>query len=117
MGVYSDAQKLGHYLGRESRHGTPKDSLTLDVLDAERAGMSYGQYKALHPHTKDDNEARLETKPQRPASVRRVYEYFCLGCGKKFTTTNRQRLHCSDACKTKKDGAIRRARAKKKKEV
>jgi hypothetical protein len=117
MGIYSDAQKFAPLLGKEKRHGKPKDSLTLDVLDAERAGMSYGQYKALHPNTKDANEARLEGKPKRPAPVRRVYELYCSGCGEKFTTTNAQRRYCGDSCKEKSDGAIRRARAKRKKEV
>lgn len=32
------------------------DNLTRDVLAAERAGMSYGQWKALHPNTKKDWE-------------------------------------------------------------
>lgn len=117
MGIYSDAQKFTALLGKESRPGTPKDSLTMDVLAAERAGMSYGKYKALHPRTKDDNEALLEAKPKRTAQVRPAYEYFCLGCGNKFTTTNRQRLHCCAECKAKKDGARSRAKAKKKKEV
>lgn len=32
------------------------DDLTLDMLAAEKAGMSYGQWKARHPKTKFDYE-------------------------------------------------------------
>ena len=32
------------------------DDLTRDAIAAERAGMSYGQWKARHPHTKQDYE-------------------------------------------------------------
>lgn len=32
------------------------DDLTRDAIAAERAGMSYGQWKARHPHTKQSYE-------------------------------------------------------------
>jgi len=37
----------------------PKDNLALDAMDARAAGMTYGKWKAMHPHTKNANEARL----------------------------------------------------------
>jgi hypothetical protein len=33
------------------------DDLAMDVLAAEKAGMSYGQWKARHPYTKWDYDA------------------------------------------------------------
>lgn len=32
------------------------DNLTRDAIAAERAGMSYGKWKAMHPNTKKDLE-------------------------------------------------------------
>ena len=32
------------------------DNLTRDAIAAERAGMSYGKWKAMHPYTKKDWE-------------------------------------------------------------
>ena len=61
------------------------DRLTMDSIAAMRAGMSYGKWKALHPHT--DIEA-----PQVDDSLPR-----CKICGgvikRKFA-----KLYCSDAC-------------------
>ncbi len=41
------------------------DNLEMDVIRATQAGMSYGQWKALHPNTQKENEpliAALEEK-------------------------------------------------------
>lgn len=87
---------------KDTKHGTPRDNLTLDAMDAEQAGMSYGQYKALHPNTAFANEQRLQdmNKPKQQRIVTRaVYEKICPVCGKKFTCHNRSRLYCSDRCK------------------
>lgn len=96
-------------------HREPLDNLTLDVLDAQRAGMSYGKYKALHPNTMAANEPRLaqdqedqESKPKkkRPA----VYEFICLNCGQKFAASNAQAKYCSCACKARKNEELARRR-------
>lgn len=102
-------------LGRETRQ-QPQDNLSMDVLDAERLGYGcrYGHYKADHPYTKEANEARLAAKPKKQPKPRQVYEFFCRGCGQKFTTTNSLRKYCSDGCKSKKDGAKYRAKREKK---
>lgn len=89
-----------------------KDNLTLDVLDAERLGYGphYGNYKADHPNTAEANRARLGDKPKRQPKAKRVYEFFCLGCGCKFTTTNLKRRYCGDGCKSKTNGVKFRAK-------
>jgi hypothetical protein len=89
---------------REKRQGTPRDNLTLDAMDAERAGMSYGKYKAMHPNTKDANEARLAAKKREPKPPN-VYALPCRYCGRIFESPNKSRRYCSDECKTKNDGA------------
>lgn len=38
------------------RRKKPMDNLTRDAIAAQKAGMSYGKYKALHPNTRDDDE-------------------------------------------------------------
>lgn len=88
----------------------PKDNLTLDAMDALAAGMTYGKWKALHPHTKVANEPRL-AKPKRAdkPSVSKVYEGICPVCGEKFTTTVKNKKYCSEDCKAKKDHANYRA--------
>ena len=58
MSVFNDTKKPASSVGVERSRKTGKklDHLTRDVLDAEAAGMSYGQYKALHPRTYVDPE-------------------------------------------------------------
>lgn len=92
----------------------PKDNLALDAMDARAAGMTYGKWKAQHPHTKAANEARL-AKPKRAAepSAPKVHEGICPVCGEKFTTIVKNKKYCSDDCKAKKDHAKYRARHKK----
>lgn len=88
---------------REGRRGRPKDNLTLDAMDAERQGLSYGQYKAMHPNTAFANESRLhrtQTENQREVT-RAVYVKLCPICGKEFTCHNRSRVYCDDRCKDK----------------
>ena len=88
---------------REKRHGTPRDNLSLDAIDAEAAGMSYGKYKAMHPKTKDANEARLQKK--REPKPPKLYALPCNYCGRIFESPSRSRRYCSDECKGKNDGA------------
>jgi hypothetical protein len=66
-------------------------------MDAERAGMSYGKYKAMHPNTKDANEARLAEK--RPYKPRDTYVATCCNCGRVFEADNKNTRHCSDECR------------------
>lgn len=64
------------------------DRLTKDSLSASKAGMSYGKWKALHPHT--------EHEEKDDGTVRR-----CIVCGKKLY--GRQRFYCGHNCYQKKD--------------
>lgn len=90
------------------------DNLTLDVLDAERLGYGphYGHFKADHPQTAEANRDRL--KPKKETRIKKVYEFSCMCCGHKFTTTNGVRRYCSAECKMHHNGANARARKKKK---
>ena len=96
----------------------PLDNIDLDVIDAQALGYGchYGDFKADHPFTKDANEARL-AKPKRKPQPHKVYEFYCRGCGAKFTTENKKRRYCTDACKKIKENTNYQAKqAEKKKE-
>lgn len=113
------AHEVFEQFGRETpRRRRPKDNLALDAMDARAAGMTYGKWKAQHPETKEANESRLsQPAPKRAYSeTPKVYEFTCRGCGKKFTTQNKQRRYCDDHCKEKKDKAKYRAAHPKKTE-
>lgn len=87
----------GSRVGREKSR-KPLDHLTEDVLAAQRAGESYGQWKAKHPHTAGlyDEPEILEVDPDKRLLT-------CVCCGKAFPmpryAANRQ--CCSDECKRK----------------
>lgn len=79
---------------RTRKSKEPLDHLTRDVLAAQAAGMSYGQYKALHPHTGEDGD----DLPPQPDPGR--YVHTCVNCGKEIVTRNiRQRRFCGDECR------------------
>ena len=66
------------------------DQLTRDSIAARKAGMTYGQWKALHPSTK------VDAAPVTP-------EKACEICGKEIITRasgcGYQRVrYCSEAC-------------------
>lgn len=97
----------------------PRDNLTLDAMDAERAGMSYGNYKALHPNTKDANEARLvemnAPKEKKQYKAHQAYVRTCFHCGKQFMATRKNGRYCSLECKHDSDNMRWRMRYGKKK--
>lgn len=68
------------------------DNLTMDVLAAEKAGMSYGQYKALHYEA----ETRAKAKPLTTLDYYEEYNWneTCVVCGKTF----RKRVWCQKTC-------------------
>lgn len=116
MELFNGSPKPRASMGTETRCKTPKDNIDLDMAAARRLGYGchYGHFKADHPYTKDDNEARLAAKPKRAPQERPVYEIVCRGCGKTFTSPNRLRKYCDDRCKSKTDGAKQRAKLSKK---
>ncbi len=81
------------------------DNLTRDCLAAERQGVSYGQYKAQHPHTKVARE--------EPAEADGLQRKVCPECGETFINTGpRTRKFCSDYCRN--NAAVKAAYARKK---
>lgn len=82
------------------------DRLTMDSISAEKAGMSYGKWKALHPHTE-------------VVEVLNADETLCKICGcviqKRSSTSGRQRRsYCSDLCSYEAVKIRERARYRKK---
>ena len=75
------------------------DRLTMDSIAAQRAGMTYGQWKALHPHTDavevPDKDVRL-----------------CKVCGKPIINMvgGKRRLYCSPECAN--EAVVERMRAR-----
>lgn len=74
----------------------PLDHLTRDVLAAQAAGMSYGKYKALHPHTKGlyDDQEPIQVDASKKVLI-------CICCGKTFLAPKHagNKAYCSDECK------------------
>ena len=73
------------------------DRLTRDAIAAQKAGMSYGKYKTLHPHTPDeDDEEELVADPGTVIAI-------CERCGGKFIRprgkTNKR--FCSSVCQSR----------------
>lgn len=64
---------------RTSKRKKHLDRLTRDAIAALEAGMTYGQYKALHPHTPDEDDEKKELEVD-PDSVVATCEY----CGEQF---------------------------------
>ena len=67
--------------------GKKLDQLTLDSIAAQKAGMSYGQWKVLHPTTK------VVAAPERPCEI----------CGKEIPirkggSGGQRKYTCSGAC-------------------
>ena len=80
-------------LGSE-RTRTPRkklDRLPRDSMAAEAAGMSYGNYKALHPHTPEEDKPAppKENKPPR----------ICRNCGKEIPAdAQKKKIYCDANC-------------------
>ena len=68
------------------------DNLARNAILARKAGMSYWQWKALHPVT-------AEGKEEKPNP--RTRDIVCAFCGKIFTTDSKStaRKYCDDECR------------------
>lgn len=77
------------------RRKAPPDRLSRDAMAAQAAGLSYGRYKVLHPHTE---EVVSEEEPFLDDKRRNLT---CQCCGKTFITDTKHanRLYCDDVCK------------------
>lgn len=94
----------------------PADNLTLDSIAAQRAGMSYGKYKALHPDTYEARDAAGAFKKKKPAQ-QQGYDLICARCGSRFTGKSKDRRYCGGVCRQAANNEKYRARQKAKKEV
>lgn len=73
------------------------DNLTMDILAASRAGMSYGKWKVLHPRTKQKSSSKSIEKVE--ALIRKK----CVVCGREFKTTANFRVVCSEECRHERE--------------
>ena len=72
------------------------DRLTRDAIAAEQAGMSYGKWKALQPHTSEEDDEELEIDPDSVTAT-------CEGCGEQFVKFKWQTVKrfCCSTCQNK----------------
>jgi hypothetical protein len=79
------------------------DNTSMDAVLARKAGMSYGQWKILHP----------ETAPKK-AERKMKYHRICPECGAEFDTNRVDKIYCNPDCARLKNdrifGAKRRAK-------
>ena len=59
------------------------DNLDLDAVAATSTGMSYGYWKSLHPHTKEEKREPVRT---------------CRNCGKSLDLAERRKKYCDLYC-------------------
>ena len=65
------------------------DNTSRDAKAAKDAGMSYGQWKVLHPETAPK---KIEKKPK--------YQRVCPECGAEFSTDRADKRYCGAECAT-----------------
>lgn len=61
------------------------DNLTMNAIQCKAAGVSYGQWKAMHPVT-------------RVIEADGLMEKSCAYCGKRFKTKNKRKVFCCEEC-------------------
>ena len=107
-----------------------RDHLDRDALAAQKAGLSYGQYKAEHPHTyypetqqpeeEPAQERRqrdrqynarhyAEAKKEKPPAESRA----CAICGKTFLLSRNHVKYCSIPCREQGRKLVTRAKDKR----
>lgn len=83
---------------RTTKRKKPLDHLARDVLAAQAAGLSYGNYKAKHPHTGEDSDEpeELTVDPSKKVLI-------CIRCKKTFLAPKyaANKAYCSDECKAR----------------
>lgn len=80
----------GAYRIGSVKNGQPMDRLSRDSCAALAAGMSYGKYKALHPHTEGPDG--IENIPRARVEIK------CAWCGAIVMTKDKRRKYCSVSC-------------------
>ena len=63
------------------------DQLTKDCIEARKAGMTYGKWKAMQPPKKTPD--RVEEEPSGK---------YCRVCGKMIPLMSPRKVYCSNAC-------------------
>lgn len=79
------------------------DQLTLDCIAAQKAGMTYGKWKALNyvpPAVEIPKEEVIQDVPKR----------VCKHCGKEFIVSHGSMLYCDSTCKYEVAKANQRAK-------
>lgn len=95
------------HFATDQRERKNMDRLSRDACAALDAGMSYGQYKALHPHTPDEEEQ------PKPAPVPKgLVEKTCPWCGVVFGTKKNNQIYCSVRCQAANRRHTKSQRAK-----
>ena len=88
------------------------DQLTLDCIAAQKAGMTYGKWKALH-YVPPVEIPKQEVKPEvKEEALKRVCRY----CGKEFVVGHKLMWHCSEDCSYETQKARQKERYRMKKE-
>ena len=66
------------------------DQLTKDCIEARKAGMTYGKWKAMQP--------RKEKAPEQVVEEEKPSGKYCRVCGKMIPKTSPRKVYCSNAC-------------------
>ena len=82
------------------------DRLTQDCIAARKAGMTYGKWKALHPHTEVEEQELPKTGSQK----------LCKNCGSEIPVSYGGKLYCGANCAAEARIASNRAYRQRKKE-
>lgn len=92
-GVFGEARKPCAAVGVERKKRVEKlDNLTLDAIEAEKHGMSYGYWKSQNQSPRE----APHLKKQKPKTDKK--EHTCPVCGKTFYTTSHVKIYCSMDC-------------------
>ena len=100
-----DVESAGRLGSERTKRRDNLDPLTKDVLAAEMAGMSYGKYKALHPHSgKPAGDLKFDNGK---------FAFTCINCGTVVITKGRKkRKFCCEKCR---DNHYRKLKQERKK--
>lgn len=83
------------------------DQLTLDCIAAQKAGMTYGKWKALQPRVEVVIPQEPELPEEEPKVKKEPPKRFCKICGNVITGKGR-RGYCGETCEY--EGAKARSR-------
>lgn len=76
------------------------DQLTKDCIEARKAGMSYGKWKAMQPPRKKAPDQEEENQSDK----------YCRVCGTMIPKTSKRLVYCSYDCQRKYDYHANRTR-------